>query len=39
MITVTKKLYAMMIDTEASRAFGGEAVNTAIYLYQRYPKQ
>jgi hypothetical protein len=33
--TITEKARAMMIDSQASIQFWGEAVNTAVYLHQR----
>jgi len=37
--TNTEKARAMMIDSQASIQFWGEAVNTAVYLHQRSPNE
>ena len=36
--TITEKARAMMLDSQAPIGFWGEAVNTAVYLYQRNAK-
>jgi len=37
--TITEKAQAMMIDSHALVQFGGEAVNTAVYLHQSSPNE
>jgi hypothetical protein len=37
--TITEKARAMMIDSQAPVQFGGQAVNTAVYLHQRSPNK
>jgi len=37
--TITEKARAMMIDSNVPVKFWGEAVNTAVYLHQRSPKE
>jgi hypothetical protein len=37
--TITEKVWAMMIYSQAPIQFWGEAVNTAVYRHQRSPNE
>ena len=37
--TITERARAMKLDSQTPLAFWGEAVNTAVYLHQRMPKE
>jgi hypothetical protein len=37
--TITEKVQAMMVDSQAAIQFWGEAVNTTVYLHQRSPNE
>ena len=38
-LTITEKSRAMILESHAPREFWGEAINTAVYLHQRMPKE